>query len=295
MKAYEFEVWDVFTERRFAGNPLAVLMDARGLGEEDMQRIAREFNLSETTFVLPPDDPAHAARVRIFAPGYELPFAGHPTVGTALAIAQSRKLTGALALELTAGLFPVTLDMDGPAPHATFENPNAPEEHGAAPAADKIEKALTLPAGSLDREAHRPRIFGAGVDYLYAKAPLDVVRRAKLDSAAFTALNLGKIVGVFLYAEGGDEPQADYHARMFAPGASVPEDPATGSAACALPGQIAAAGALSDGAHSWLVEQGFEMGRPSRIEVAFGAQQGAAGRVRIGGAAVRVSEGRIRL
>ncbi|MEX0644973.1 MAG: PhzF family phenazine biosynthesis isomerase, partial [Parvularculaceae bacterium] len=111
MKTYDFETWDVFTDQRFAGNPLAVVMDARGLSSEAMQMITREFNLAETSFVLPPENPANTARVRIFTPGYEMPFAGHPTVGTSIAIARARKLSGALKIELKAGLFPVKVDM----------------------------------------------------------------------------------------------------------------------------------------------------------------------------------------
>ncbi|MBI1364678.1 MAG: PhzF family phenazine biosynthesis isomerase [Alphaproteobacteria bacterium] len=293
MKSYSFEVWDVFTDRPFAGNPLAVILDAQGLSGDDMLRIAREFNLSESTFVLPPDNPAHAARVRIFTPGYEMPFAGHPTVGTALALARRRGISDSLTLELKAGLFPVMLDTASPAPRATFQNPNAPEERGAAPAAEAIEKALALPSGAVDRGAHRPRRIGAGVDYVFARAPLESVRRARLDHAAFAALGLDEIVGVLLYAEGGDSKDADFHVRMFAPGAGVSEDPATGSAAAALPGQIARAGGLADGAHQWIVEQGLELGRPSRIEVAFDMRAGRAEKVKIGGSAMRVTAGEI--
>ena len=293
MPAFDFETLDVFTDQKFTGNQLAVLMDAQGLSTEEMQTITREFNLSETTFVLPPEDPAHTARVRIFTLGYEMPFAGHPTVGTAIAIARARGIEGALKLELNAGLFPVEVDLSGAAAFAEFQNPNLPREMGPAPSADALEAALSLPAGSLDRDAHRPRLMSAGADYIYARAPLDIVRAARIDSASFSALQLQDTVGVYLYAVGGEADNAAYHARMFAPDAGIPEDPATGSAAAAFPGQIAASETLSDGTHHWLIEQGFEMGRPSRIHAVVEASGGAVASVRIGGHAVPVQKGQL--
>lgn len=293
MKTYDYETWDVFTDRRFAGNQLAIIMDARGLSGDEMQTITREFNFAESTFVLPPENPAHTARVRIFTPGYEMPFAGHPTVGTAVAIAKARKLNGSLELELNAGLFAVKVDTDRAVPFAQFQNPNDPAERGAAPAAGLIEAALGLPKGAVDVGAHAPRVIGAGVNFVYAKAPLDAVRGAKMNSAAWEALRLDETVGVLLYAEGGEANDATYHVRMFAPDAGVSEDPATGSAACALPGQIALSQKLGDGVHRWVIEQGFELGRPSRIEVEFSAAGGKATRVRVGGSAVLVAKGEI--
>jgi trans-2,3-dihydro-3-hydroxyanthranilate isomerase len=293
MQPYDFEIWDVFTDRRFAGNQLAVLLDARGLSAEQMQTITREFNFAESTFVLPPENPAHTARVRIFTPGYEMPFAGHPTVGTSIAIARARKLSGELKLELKAGLFPVKVDLDRPAPFAQFQNPNDPSERRKAPAADIIEAALSLDKGALDVASHKPRRIGAGIDFVYVKASLDAVRGAKLNSGAWQKLKLEEIVGVLLYAEGGEAKDATYHVRMFAPDAGVWEDPATGSAACALPGQIALSRKLADGPHHWVIEQGFELGRPSRIEVEFDAVGGKPTRVRVGGSASFVARGQI--
>jgi trans-2,3-dihydro-3-hydroxyanthranilate isomerase len=297
MKAYDFETLDVFTDAKFAGNQLAVIMDARGLSDDEMQTITREFNLSETTFVLPPEDPANTARVRIFTLCYEMPFAGHPTVGTAIAIARARNLSGEVKLELNTGLFPVRLDMSGPAPFAEFCNPNLPVEEGAAAAAaasaEALEAALGLPEGSVDRDRHRPRTISAGAVYVYVCAELEAVRAARLNSSAFEALGFDQTVGVYLYAAGGEAPDADYHARMFAPTAGIAEDPATGSAAAALPGQIARAETLSDGTHRWVIEQGYEIGRPSRIIATVETANGAVTSVRIGGAAVPVQTGQI--
>jgi len=293
MKQYDFETWDVFTDRRFAGNQLAIVMDAQGLTADQMQVITREFNLAETSFVLPPQDNKHNARVRIFTLGYEMPFAGHPTVGTAIAIATARGLSGEVLLELKAGLFPVKIELDGECAFAQFKNPNLPTQTGPAPDAAALEAALSLGEGALDREAHKPRCMGAGVDFIYARASLEAVRNARVNAAAWEALALNKIVGVYLYASGGEAADTDWHARMFAPDAGIIEDPATGSAAAAFPGQIALSEALDDGTHRWVIEQGFEMGRPSRIMATVETKGGAVQSVRIGGNAVPVQKGQI--
>lgn len=293
MRAYDFVTYDVFTNRRLAGNQLAVLLDAQGLTGDDMQAITREFNLAESTFVLPPENPENTARVRIFTPGYEMPFAGHPTVGTAIALAKARNLSGELKLELKAGVFPVDVELSEHGGFAEFQNPNLPDEHGKAPVAELIEKALSLPPGAIDQADHRPRRVGAGVDFIYARASLEHVRAAKVNSAAWDALGLDEIVGVYLYAEGGEAPDASYHARMFAPGAGIMEDAATGSAAAGLPGQIALSQKPEDGEHHWVIEQGFEMGRPSRIMAMVSIKSAAVTSVRIGGEAIAVQNGRI--
>lgn len=294
MTSRNFETWDVFAERAFKGNPLAVVLDGAGLDATAMQRITGEFNLSETTFVLPPEDPAHTARVRIFTLGYEMPFAGHPTVGTSIALARSRGLSGELTLELNAGLFRVIVEETDSGWFAEFQNPNLPDETGAAPSADLLEAAMGLAAGALDRDAAKPRRIGSGgVNFVYCKASLEAVRAARLNHAAFKELDIGGGVGVYLYAEGGESDDAAYHARMFAPGAGIAEDPATGSAAASLPGHLALSGDIPDGEHRWLVEQGFEMGRPSRIALRVTTKSGAVAEVNVGGAAVRIQEGRL--
>jgi len=291
MTRYDYETLDVFTNRKFAGNQLAVILDARGLSTDDMLTITREFNYSETTFVLPPEDTKNTARVRIFTIGYEMPFAGHPTVGTAIAIAREKRLSGEMRLELNTGVFPVHVDLDRPVPYAAFLNPNLPRESGPVPDAALIEAALSLSAGAIDRGAHRIRKVGAGADFYFAKAPLNAVRKAKFNSAAFEAVDFDGAIGVLLYAEGGEAEDASYHVRMFAPGAGIPEDPATGGAAAALPGQIALSQKLGDGTHRWVIEQGFEMGRPSRIEATIETRGGAVRSVRIGGEAAPVMKG----
>lgn len=293
MPRYAYETLDVFTDRRFAGNQLAVMMDAKGLDAAAMQTITREFNYPESTFVFPPEDANNTARVRIFTLGYEMAFAGHPTVGTAIALARARGLTGELRLELNAGLFRVQVSRDGANWFAEFVNPNLPAVRGPAPDAALFERALSLPKGCVAIDDHKPRRVGAGVDFYYVKAPLDAVRNARLDTAAFEKIDFKGVIGVLLYAEGGEASETDYHVRMFAPGAGVPEDPATGSAAAALPGQLVLAGAFGDGRHQIRIEQGYEMGRPSLIRVRFEVESGALTRVAVGGNAVPVAKGEI--
>jgi len=293
MAVYEFETYDVFTEEKFAGNQLAVLLNAEGLTDLQMQAIAREFNLSETTFVLPPHDVSNTARVRIFTPVYEMPFAGHPTVGTAIAIARNRQVSDEVNLELNAGLFPVALDFSGPRAFAAFLNPNLPQEMSDTPTPEALEAVLSLPQGAIDREACRPRRITAGAPYVYAYASLADVHRARLNMSAFDEMNFEDTVGVYLYASGGEEDNTDYHARMFAPNAGVPEDPATGSAAAALPGHLALSDMLGDGEHRLVIEQGYEMGRPSRIYADVTQHAGSVYSVKIGGFAVPVQKGEI--
>ncbi|MEX6632406.1 PhzF family phenazine biosynthesis protein [Hyphococcus lacteus] len=293
MACYDFETWDVFTERKFAGNPLAVVMDAQGLSTEQMQTITREFNLAETAFILPPMDASNTARLRIFTPGYEMPFAGHPTIGSSVAIARARNISGDMKLELNTGVFAVNVTSAADRGYAEFQNPNLPRENGTPPETAMIEAALSLPHDALDTGLHKPRRVGAGVDFIYVRASLDNVRNAKVNQAAWDALELEEIVGIYLYAEGGEAADAAYHVRMFAPGAGIMEDPATGGAAAGFPGQLALAGALSDGQHSLLIEQGFEMGRPSQITATVDVANGSVQSVRIGGSAVHMQTGQI--
>ena len=291
MPTYAFETYDVFTDQKFSGNQLAIVTDARGLTTAQMQAITREFNVAETSFVLPPENPANTAHVRIFTPGYEMPYAGHPTIGTAVAIARARKITDEVRFELKAGLFPVRLEIEGEKAFAEFQNPNAPHETGAAPDADILEAALSLPKGAIDRANHRPRRIGAGIDYIVCRTSLEDARTAFVDSAAWRDLDMENIVGVYLYAGGAEG--ADYHVRMFAPDAGVMEDPATGSAAATLPGHLALSGELDDGEHNWVLEQGIELGRPSRLFVRAQVKSGAVQTIFVGGNAVPVQRGEL--
>ncbi|MEL6112910.1 MAG: PhzF family phenazine biosynthesis protein [Pseudomonadota bacterium] len=292
-----YEIWDVFTDRPLSGNPLAVVFDAAGLETAQMQAIAAEFNLSETSFVFPPEDPAHKARVRIFTPAYEMPFAGHPTVGTALALAARTACLDRFTLALNAGLFPIRVEADEGAKRAVFTSPKLPAETGPPPSVEALARALTLNPADLWQADHAPRRCGAGgVDFFYVRANGDTVRQAQLDSAGWNALALDGAIGIYLYTDQCEDAARHWHARMFAPSAGVAEDPATGSAATSLTAHvvmsaIAAGSALRDGEHHWIVEQGFEMNRPSLIHTSASLTNGAINKVEIGGQAVKVASG----
>ena len=291
MRRLPYETWDVFTDRRFAGNPLAVVFGADALPTEDLQLIAREFDYSESVFVLESNDDEVDARIRIFTPTGELPFAGHPTVGAACALARSRGGGSALQLELAAGRFPIRLSRNGMS-YAEFQNPNRPRllERDADPAA--IERALGLPKGSVASDAYRPRFAGAGIDFLYARVDRTALDEARLNTAAWDALGLGDACGVFAWSS-EDPARGAFSARMFAPHIGVAEDPATGSAAAGLPAHLVSAGALDDGRHEWSIEQGRVMGRPSRIFVRLTVHGGVPRALRVGGHAVPVMTGTI--
>ena len=284
-----FRTLDVFTEDRYGGNPLAVVLEADGLTTAALQRIAAEFNLSETISVQTPDDPAHMAKVRIFTPTGELPFAGHPTVGCAILLAGDD--TAVVTLEEKAGLVPVTIERAGAQVTATLTAPVVPFVVDAEVSAQDAAAALGLEPGEIGIGAHRPGVAEGGPRFVFVPvASLDALARARPDAAAFAALEEAcGTAEVYVYTQGTDG--ADYRARMFAPGIGIPEDPATGSASACLAAHLDACGLLADGTTDLVLHQGIEMGRPSRISVGIDRKDGALGAVRVGGCAVRVSEG----
>jgi trans-2,3-dihydro-3-hydroxyanthranilate isomerase len=294
-----YYVLDVFTRQRFGGNPLAVVLDADELPPARMQMIAREFNLSETVFVAKPDNPAHSARVRIFTPVTELPFAGHPTVGTAALLAlrkapvPSDNADALIVLEEEVGPVRVGVRLRaGAAPFAEFDAPRLPQESGALPSADRLAAALGLIPAEIGFENHRPTRFLAGNTFAFVPvASLEAMANARVASAHWAAFQGG--VGAFLYCRQTMHTTSAFHARMFAPEHGVPEDPATGSAAVGLAGVVHRFDALPDGLHKKVIEQGFEMGRPSLIELSLHVEAGKLESVRIGGHSVRVAEGTI--
>ncbi|MBO9621520.1 MAG: PhzF family phenazine biosynthesis protein [Sphingomonas sp.] len=264
---YRFETVDVFTERRFGGNPLAVFTDAEGLSGEEMQALAAEMNLSETSFVLPPVDPANTARVRIFTRTAEMPFAGHPSIGTAYVLARMGRVAGGEArLEVPAGLVRVAMatGADGMPSGGRLTAPQ-PLQLGEAVDPAVVAACLGIAVEDVRVEAHVPRAASMGVWFILAEVAPDALGRCTPGLAAFRAGLQPWMHGRFsllAYArEGGD-----VRARMFAPIAGTFEDPATGSAAAALGGLLLAL----DGGESlgFTVAQGVEMRRPSRIEVA---------------------------
>ena len=291
-----FAIADVFTDQPFAGNQLAVVLDAGGLDGAAMQAIAREFNFSETTFVLPPERGGDV-RVRIFTPGKEVPFAGHPTIGTALVLAEQGRVEHpadepVLVLEEAAGLVPVRLRWDGGRfVFAELEAPEAPS-FVPAPPAHQLAPVIGLDPGDLVTTHGLPEGASTGLPFLIVELRDRVVLgRARFDGGAFERI-LGDTPHDHLYLVARDGgPGIDFQVRMFAPGAGVAEDPATGSAAAAFGGWLSERGGLGDGEHRFVLAQGLEMGRPSRLEVTVVRSEGALAAIRVGGGAVIVMEG----
>jgi trans-2,3-dihydro-3-hydroxyanthranilate isomerase len=300
----DFHTLDVFTDRRFAGNPLAVVHGADALDTAAMQSITREFNLSETVFVLKPDNPTHSAKIRIFTPAAELPFAGHPTVGTAVLLAELRAgvLTGDMdsivVLEEKIGTVRVgvRLRKDLPA-FAEFDAPKLPVEAGPAPDAALLAPAVGLEPSEIGFANHRPTHYSAGVPFTFLPvASLAVLARAEINAArwaqAFGNSRSGKLS---IYCRETIASSSAFHVRVFAPAAGVAEDPATGSAAAAFAGVVHRFDGLRDGSHRQVIEQGFEMGRPSHIALGMEVDGGKLTTVRIGGSAVRVTAGKLQV
>jgi trans-2,3-dihydro-3-hydroxyanthranilate isomerase len=284
-----FATLDVFTDRRFAGNPLAVVLDAEALDAAAMQAIAREFNHPETVFVFAPADPAHRARLRIFTPARELPFAGHPTVGTAVLLG-ARDGGRDLVLEEGIGAVRCTLEsMRGGGGSARFTIPQLPTEVG--PTADVAAIAAALSLVPEDVGEGRPARWSAGIPLTFVPiVSLAAIARCRPDPAKFDAA-FGAGAAVYVFCNETAEAGHHFHARMFAPGMGVPEDPATGSAAAAFAGVLARR--LSDGSHAITIEQGYEMGRPSLIHLTAEVAAGRLVSASVGGDAVIVTEGTI--
>lgn len=293
----EFRTLDVFTTRAFTGNPLAVVLGADGLSTAQMQTVAREFNLSETIFVMAPRDAAHRARVRIFFPTAEIPFAGHPTIGCAVLLATMDAGAGDfeahLVLEEEAGLVPVTVWRKGNVTEAEFTAPVVPHRtDGTVHAA--LADALGLKAGEIGFGAHRPGVWQGGPRFLYVPvASLAVLARARAMQPHWDAvMQAAGVDSAYLYTPGEG---CDFRARMFSPTAGIPEDPATGSATAILAAQLMASGVLAEGVTRFHLRQGVEMGRASDLFMTVEVAKGAIAAVQIRGAAVPISEGRIAL
>jgi trans-2,3-dihydro-3-hydroxyanthranilate isomerase len=300
---YRFYTADVFTDRAFAGNPLAVFPHAEGLGDDRMQAIAKEFNLSETVFVFPPEDPAHTRRVRIFTPGGELPFAGHPTVGTAYLLARLGEVgltvpDTRIVLEEGVGPVPVTVHTRENRPvGATLSVAKLPEMGPPAPRPGEVAAALSLDEADLLLADHAPEAYSCGTPFLFIPVRnRAVLARTRLDRAQWeAAVSRYWAPKMFIFAFDPELPGSDLRARMFAPSVGVAEDPATGSAAAALAGYLGARSGERNGTLRWQIEQGFEMGRPSILRVEADVSEGAITAVRVGGDCVLVSAGEMEI
>ncbi len=281
-----FLTYDVFTDQPFGGNPLAIIPDATGLAEADLQRIAREFNYSETTFVFPAIDAACDAKVRIFTPTQEIPFAGHPTIGTTLALHALGRIGDRAVLELGVGPIPVTVS-DGSAELAT----QVPLETWDDPPVDVVAAAIGLASDVVRTDRHEPIIASVGLPFAVAELTDRAALAASVPNTdAFRAFEPSWPVDthfdLLVYVRDGQRIEA----RMFAPLDGIPEDPATGSAAAALTAYLGRLDGVSQG---FEISQGVDMGRPSLIRTSVDVENGAPREVRVAGTAVKVMEGRL--
>jgi trans-2,3-dihydro-3-hydroxyanthranilate isomerase len=305
--SYAFHTADVFTDRLHGGNPLAVIPDARGLSERQMLAITREFNYSESVFVFPPDSKANTRRVRIFTPGGELPFAGHPTVGCAFVLASIGEIQlrdDETRVVLEEGVGPVSVvirSIEGRPVFAQLTAARLPEINDPPPAPETLCEILSLePSHIVADDMIEPEAVSCGVPFLFIplKKP-EMLSWVKVDTLKWEqALRHYWAPEMFVFStedwskifEGGH-----IRARMFAPGLGIGEDPATGSAAAALAGFLALRSETRDGTVKWTVDQGVEMGRPSRLELEVDLKRGQLEAIRVGGASVLVSSGTLHI
>ena len=293
--AHEFYTLDVFTTEVFTGNPLAVVMNADDLDGGAMQRISREFNLSETVFVLPPEDDANTAKLRIFTPDRELSFAGHPTIGSAILLAELFGINDEVRLEEGVGLVRVAISQRDAGLFARLSAAVMPEPWTNVPSDKKIAEALALKPGQIGYGAHRPTVFNPGVHPMLYIPLKDraALAEAKISHYHWPALGAAGAFLAYLYCEGEAGSGIDCHSRAFSPATGIGEDPATGAAAAGFPGPMYNFEGPWEGTRSWVIMQGEDMGRPSRVELEADATKKELKAIRVGGHAVRVSHGKL--
>lgn len=294
MSELRFLTFDVFTDQAFGGNPLSVVFGGDELTGAQMQRIAREFNLSETAFVLQSALPGAALRLRIFTPTEELPFAGHPIVGAACALAEMGMVPPGsqlrIAIETGSGLVPLWIRTDGELPYAELTTAQLPQFGDHAPDAAAIAEALGLAPRDIGFQQEAPRVASCGLPMLLVplRAP-EVLAGIEADRSHLGALLATfDAKGLYVYARGYE---GELRTRMFHP--TIGEDPATGSAAAALAGRLATESQQAEGTLSWNIVQGAEMGRPSAIAASADKAHGAVTAVRVGGQAVHIMRGHL--
>lgn len=299
MPDHAYHLLDVFTDTPFGGNQLAVFPDARGLDAATMQRLARELNLAETTFVFPPTLAGATHHVRIFTPGEEVPFAGHPTIGTAILLTLRETPSAAqrtLVLQEAVGPVSVTVTQADGRWAAELTAARVPERRPGPPAAD-VAAVLGLEAGDVLEGAAAPAVWSCGLDFTFVRLrSIDALGRALIDQGAWRRHPHFRVAPMFyLYTTETGDPAVQVRARMFAPEIGVPEDPATGSACSALAGPLLAAAPVAEGPVRWTVHQGVEMGRPSVLQLTAEVTGGAIREVRVRGSAVPMADGVFRL
>lgn len=298
---YQYYICDVFTERRFGGNQLAVLPKAEGLTPEQMQQITREFNFSETAFVFPPKS-GHTRQVRIFTPANEIPFAGHPNVGTAFVLATVGEFgeinsPHTIIFEEEAGLVSVTIHAaEGKIVSCELAAPQS-LSFGQTVEPELIASAVSVNRDDIVTDTHHPQMCSVGLPFVFTELRnRAALERARINMSGFEALHdLGVNPQMYMYTRvsESDRHMFDIRARMFAPLSGVAEDPATGSANCALGGLLAHHEQVTSGMLSWRIAQGVEMGRPSTLVARAEKKDGVVTGTWIGGASVMVSEGTI--
>ncbi len=299
MPARRYVVADVFTEQPYGGNQLAVVLDSEGLTTAQMLAITREFNFSESTFVLPPDDPTHTARVRIFTTACEMPFAGHPNVGTAYVLARMGELFGrrigdAVLFEELAGIVPVSIQREqGVVIGATLTAPE-PLWLGETFDVAAIAACLRLDPGDILLDRHAPREASVGLPFLMVElSSTQALARIRLDVEASCALLEKRAArGLHVYTREASATNARLRARNFCPLLGAVEDAATGSANAALAGLLASLDPVTDGQFHFEVTQGLEMGRPSQLQLA-ARKTGGVITAQVGGACVSVMHGEL--
>lgn len=301
-ETHPYVIMDVFTHKALSGNPLAVVFDADDISSADMGRIAREFNLSETVFICGPENNAHSARLRIFTPMRELPFAGHPTVGAAIALAQRNTMVGdvdqLLVFEEEIGRIRCAV-RGGEKWYGEFDLPIMARVLDSEISKQNIAAALGLGEEDIGFENHEITVVVAGNAFAFVPlSGLDAAARIRVDTAGLAnALPdiEGEPVECFAYTRDTINHDCAFHARMMAPHMGIAEDPATGSAVAAFSQIVRIFDGFADGPSEIWVEQGIEMGRPSKIRLEVNAKGGAIQSVRIGGHAVKVAQGTLLL
>ena len=296
---------DVFTDKRFGGNQLAVFPDATNIPENLLQAIAKEFNFSETTFVYPPVKlestskvdfiSLQSKRVRIFTPGNELQFAGHPTIGTAIVLARTGGITvkgdeTKIVLEEGVGSVPVTVRSEnGKASFAQLSAAKLPEFNESVPSPEMLAKMLTLSRSDLADKQFPLQFVSVGFPFLFvAVKNREVLKNIRVNTQIMEELKLRE---VFVFTPDAEHSGFNFRARMFAPLLGIPEDPATGSACVAFAGYLAQKDSAQNGTLKWNIEQGFEMGRPSLLYIEADKINGTITATRVGGNAVMIMEG----
>lgn len=296
---YQFFTADVFTDKMFGGNQLAVFPHATGLNASQMLQITKEFNYSESVFVFPPRDPAHTRSVRIFTPAQEIPFAGHPTIGTAFVLAFIGQIQWIgdeceITLEEGVGAVPVLISMrDGKPSFMKLTSAKLPEFGPKPPSLENIAACLSISLSDINFDSFEPEAVSCGMPFLFIPIKsLAAIQRARLNLQMWEE----KIAGywaphLYLFTNETELPETSFHVRMFAPASGVAEDPATGGAAAAFGGYLGIRDFRKSGTLRWTVEQGIEIGRPSILEVETEKQDGNIVTIQVGGSAVMVSQG----